>query len=368
MHLIYLHIEKSAGTSQRELFWRNYGKDRVAWKGLDFPTGNRRGLLEFRERPVLGGHMDYPEARALAGTLLFTSVVREPVSRAVSLFNFWSRNAPEDQRRTWRSRGLDPESMLATIRGCGRFRKAISDSQCIRLSGSRRFEDCMQIMGRENFIVGTFDRLNEFNDRLAGLLAWSRADLGRFNEAGSSSYQDSILAEEGLREAIEDLVGEDRKLFEWLDEQGLYEHLPDGEALVEGLSAGGGTTDAPPAGGVVLTVIGDSRVAGREPADIRVRIENFGPDTLVTDGDHPAVLGYHWIDRASGKPLEEGTRSRLSEEIPPGARGEVTLRVLPPRRADPEQARIRISVLRVGDHWLATRDPSHGLILDPVAA
>lgn len=222
----------------------------------------------------------------------------------------------------------------------------------------------MKVIQRENFIIGSFGRLDMFNSRLAELLSWSRADLGRFNEAGSSSYQDRILSEEGLREAIDECVVQDRKLFEELERCELFENLPDRDTLVEGLSANSASIRRFAERGVRLTAIGGTNVSRSGPTEIRVRIENFGPELLPVDGEHPTVLGYHWVDRDSGKALEEGRRFSLAGSIPPGLSEEVTIRITPPRLADPERSTVRVSVLRVGKHWLASIQPSHGLILD----
>lgn len=368
MHLIYLHIEKSAGTSQRELLWKNYGRDRVAWRGVDFSPKDRKGLLKNSDRPVLGGHFDYPDVRVLAGDLLITSVVREPVSRVVSLFNFWGWNAPDDKRESWRSWGLDPESMLATIRNSRRFRRAVSNTQCIRLSGCSRFENCLEVMRSGNFIVGTFDQLDLFNNRLAELLDWSRSELGRLNQAGVSDYQQQILAEPGLVDEIEKLIVEDRKLFNFVNELSLFENLPEQEALSAGLSPGripDRQTDRP---GVSLRLVGDPPPDWiGEGCELTIRVENFGAELIPKGGEHPAVLGYHWLDTETGTVLEEGVRTALPRDVPPGARDETKMRIRPPRKADKDKSKLRISMLRVGKYWLTSRDPSHGVVVESEA-
>lgn len=365
MHLIYLHVEKSAGTSQRELFWRNYGKEGVAWKGLDFDFDSIRSVLEFRDRPVIGGHFDFPAIRKLAGPQLFTSVVREPLSRAISLFNFWSRNAPPDQRRTWRRRGLNPESMLKTIEKCAPFRRAVSDSQCVRLSGSRRFSDCRTVLESDNFLVGIFDDLDRFNERLGEILNWQFTNLGEFNRAGKAGYQDEILSEPGLKAAIESLIGEDMRLYEFVQGRSLYENLPDRDILVQGLGKHEkGLASAALAGGVELQLIGRAKVADMlEGGTVILRVENHGEKKLDAEGESRAVIAYHWINRQSGRALEEGVRTPLASDLHPGERTEIEVRVAPPKAAPPAEVGIRFSVLLVGECWLVNRDPAHGLYL-----
>lgn len=234
--LIYFHIEKSAGSSQRRLFYDNYGKDDVYWMGLEQgprkPTDLKKG---YQDRRILGGHFGYHTFARDERTLLFSAVIRDPVERAISLFNYCATTAPERIRKNWLSRGLKPTSMLDTINGSRSFVGQVRDLQCKQICGAARFEQAHELIHSKNFIVGCFDRLPQYNLCLGSLLNWSVQAMGRHN-AGPDGYRDAILAEPGLVEAVRDLNQEDQKLYALVRHAGVFEHLPDRDVLETALA------------------------------------------------------------------------------------------------------------------------------------
>jgi hypothetical protein len=94
-----------------------------------------------------------------------------------------------------------------------------------------------------------------------------------------------------------------------------------------------------------------------------LRVENHGDRKLDSAGEGHAVIAYHWVDRESGRVLEEGVRTRLKDDLNPGERLEIEARVAPPKSAPSAEVGIRFSILLVGEGWLVTRDPAHGLYL-----
>lgn len=236
--LVFIHIEKAAGTSQRALLDRVYGRSNVLWRGRDFKDCRSGGLPDITKYLVIGGHLSAAQFQGVRTPILFLSIVREPVDRAVSLFHYFSENGPEKDRRDWRNKGLDPSSMTTTIQNVPAFRDAVSNRQCSRLSGNCDFVTTLDKLHNDNYLIGSFGRVEEFTNRVASLLDWPPVTPGRHNSARRSDYRDEILAEPGLRDLIGNLNQEDEKLYRFIANQGCFEHLPEVGVLKRNLSVG----------------------------------------------------------------------------------------------------------------------------------
>lgn len=235
--IVFIHIEKTAGTSLRALLDRVYGREQVVWRGRDLRSRRGRTFASLKDCRVVGGHLTVADFRSAKRPLLFLSVVRDPVSRAVSLFHYFAEHAPEKDRHMWRWKGLRPESMLETIEEVPAFRRAISNRQCWRLSGKASFESAKQELKTRNILVGDFDHLEEFGARLCALLAWPEIPLCRHNRAPRPDYESGILAEPGLSARLLELNREDQQLYEFIRGRRFHENIPD-ERLLSALRVG----------------------------------------------------------------------------------------------------------------------------------
>jgi len=376
-NLVYLHIEKSAGTAQRQLLWGNYGRDRVAWSGFNTNPSRQREILRFLERPVLGGHFDYPVFRNVDRRCLFTAVVRDPVERAISLFYYIAHNAPGEQRNAWRRRGLNPESMARTLDECTRFRQTLCNAQCTRLSGDPTLEGALQRFESENFIVGTFDAVDEFNQRLGAMLNWRTTKMNIHNVSGRPGYQDEIRSEPGLIERLFDLVGEDKRLYEFVRDSGGVAHVPDEELFRESLSVQ--SECEPPTSRVPVpadaackkptqVIVYISRLSNeglQELIDlgrVRLRVANRGSGAIPASGPGHYKLGYHWLDE-QGKIVEEGLRTPLPHDLYPGESVEVDMRIRAPTDGTVSGRALRLSAIAINHYWQFAIDKSHGLLI-----
>lgn len=235
-HLVFIHIEKAAGTSQRALLDQMYGCNNVLWRGRDFVGRRGRKLPDITRHPIIGGHLSAADFEDVRTPVLYLSIVRDPVSRAVSLFHYFSEHGPDKDRKEWRKKGLDPSSMTRTIQSVPAFRDAVSNRQCYRLSGMSDFEDTLDVLQRENYLIGTFERVDEFTDRVALLLGWPSVKAGRHNRARRSEYLEETLAEPGLEELILSINSEDEQLYRFVKGQIYFEHLPDVDTFQKYLS------------------------------------------------------------------------------------------------------------------------------------
>ena len=230
--LVYLHIPKSTGTSHRVYLAKVFGEDQLFWYGL------HSDATEFDANKVaayctLGGHRPlafYP--RSL--NALYTSVVRDPVERAVSFFNYCAE-APESdsdvrlkQRRKeqkhWRRQGLDPTSLSRSIECCKPFRKAISNLQCGYLSRYEpTFGSVLKTLEEESMVIGVFDKLPLFNDFLQTELNFPIENRVHAN-AGREGYAANIFSEPGVANLIRSLNVEDQLLYDFFrfERAGIY--------------------------------------------------------------------------------------------------------------------------------------------------
>lgn len=366
--LIYIHIEKSAGTSQRHLFYRNYGRSRVFWYGVGSAKASF-DRAELGDCKVVGGHRDHGFYASVSRQTLFASVVREPVARVVSLFNYYAQTSRE--RTEWLKRGLNPDSLLDTIVRCGPFRQNIANTQCLRLGDSRNFERALEVLRRDNFIVGCFEHLDRFNSELAIRLGWRYTDLDRHN-VGRDISRRRVLDEEGVVEKILELNREDQKLYEFVKGQQVYVNIRDDDTLLAALHPDYEAEDiSPVVGGADVKCIRLSlpgQIRAREPlevpATISVNVENRSSVVLKSTGDAPVKLGFHWYTQDGGSVVDyEGNRVILPRDIPPGQRDTVELRLLPKRTTPSGDYLVRIGLLQIGIHWFESYDKDHLLPL-----
>ena len=167
--VVFIHIPKTAGTSQRALFYHNYGQENVFWFGVQGRPSrwvpSRIVLSRLMDFDAVGGHRSFRFFRHIDQRVLFASVVREPVARVASLYNYFRSRIAEPNRTGWLWSGLDPHSIVRTIFECQRFRREISNSQCKYLSGGNTFAQVQSVLESRNFVVGSFDDLGSFGVR-----------------------------------------------------------------------------------------------------------------------------------------------------------------------------------------------------------
>jgi len=233
-HFVYLHIPKSAGTSQRILLYENYGESNVYWYGInsDCRKFHARKVAAY---PVVGGHRRRSFYNGSRASCFFSSVVREPVSRAISLFNFFASHTSAT-KAAWIKKGFHPESMLRTIENCPAFVKHIRNMQCRFLSGWRRFDSTVARLGKVPCAVGVLDNLTTYNEKLASLFGWISSEAPRVL-CGETGYEEAIREEPGLIAAVKRLNREDLHLYAWLQDQGVWVNDRDLKKFQERLGA-----------------------------------------------------------------------------------------------------------------------------------
>lgn len=232
--LVYLHIPKSGGTSQRLAFYEVYGKEKVFWHGFDnTPDKTHYNAVQLQDFMVVGGHQPlsyYPKDLEA----LYLSVVREPVSRAVSLYSYYCKpafgepSAVETRKsllKIWQQRGMDSDSLLNSLENCPEFRHELQNRQCRYLSRyEHTFKGVLKTLDEIDIVVAEVGSTAKMNKRLSSLLGWGPFRERRVNQSLDDTHN-FILQEAGVKEALSDLLAEDQLLFEYITEehQGLLE-------------------------------------------------------------------------------------------------------------------------------------------------
>lgn len=172
---VFLHIPKTAGTSARQM-WR--------WMTNDFyfaynhevhhpgpgetPRWEQPGF--FDRLLMIGGHFDlgHPIVRTARRTgrrIVFVGVLREPVARVVSLYDFVRRQPQHPLAAELRT-----ITLLEAIERPGAFARAFaSNAQLLQLFGSAEPDAIEQALRRDSYILGRQDQLEALFDAFASL-------------------------------------------------------------------------------------------------------------------------------------------------------------------------------------------------------
>ena len=239
LELVFLHIPKTAGTSQQSAFKEYCGLGNFFWIGNDCPSGVTRYPHELvGERSIVGGHKPlsfYPRG----SDPLFCAILRDPIERAISLFAYYSRpdlaatgrdtSFRALQLETWRAKGIDPDSMSNSIQNCRPFRREITNVQCHYLSrGRSTFAGVKKSLKDADFLVGTVSQHERFRHELWELLDWVEHAPAKMNR-GQDNYAAAFLQDEELVAQIAALNKEDQLLYDYVESEhnGLWRKLRD---------------------------------------------------------------------------------------------------------------------------------------------
>jgi Wzt C-terminal domain/Sulfotransferase family len=212
-HLIYLHIEKSAGSAQRLLFYTTVGNEHVYWHRVP----NEQQTKTMYDFFIVGGHE--PISFYEKENFIFTAVVRNPVERVLSFYNYCKEVIPH----IWLPVGLDVSSLKNTVKFCAEFRSVIHNSQCKYISGSTRYDDAVDSILKREFLIGCIEDVDAFNSHIASHLGLNYRELPLDNMGRQDYVNDIDLDAEALSE-IKSLVSEDEKLYKFISQdcKGLY--------------------------------------------------------------------------------------------------------------------------------------------------
>lgn len=231
--LIFLHIPKTSGKSQRELFIDVYGAENVFWHGSSQEANNTSA--------VIGGHRTIKHYESLP-RCVFSSIVRKPLDRVVSHFNWIAipsygktevSQGRIDLQKRFIAQGLVPDSLEQTLEGSEHFRNVIANTQCQYLSLYKSdFQGVIDTMSSHDFLIGTQDDLEQYTRFFLDLCGKPIAEPHTLNRATEGQVPNSKISETA-KEILDELTSEDEKLYSYIRNEcsGLYSSISKPEAM-----------------------------------------------------------------------------------------------------------------------------------------
>ncbi len=244
--VIFIHIPKCAGSSLSYALVTHFGRDKSYLIGKDCPHNQiffpRKDTAE---KDFVSGHKGVEFYKSIQSPL-FISIIRDPVSRALSLYNYYTQpeNAETEDARIiredlfskWRRKGMDQNSLRRSIEKSPQFRYEISNAQCRYLSISNKnwfsaafrhylsrksvanFDSALATINSHRFLIGTQKEIHSLTVRLSETLKISALEIGRLNTS-KDFYVDSFDRDDESIELIMRLNIEDQKLYQYIENQ-----------------------------------------------------------------------------------------------------------------------------------------------------
>jgi hypothetical protein len=207
--LCVVHIPKTAGSAIRETLISGLGFDKVYWIGHKRPYAhwdNADGT-EFDDFAVVGGHRSAESFRKIKRPKIFMTVVRDPVWRAISLFNYITRGP--DPNHSLRSE-LEGLSLVEAIEKSEVFRREIENRQCALLGEEPTFSAALHSICRDQWIIDRHENVDKLFGELCDRFGWPKLPLVLDNVA-EPGYARRYLSPETTT-ALTELNQEDYRL------------------------------------------------------------------------------------------------------------------------------------------------------------
>jgi Glycosyl transferase family 90 len=184
--LCVVHIPKTAGSAIRETLASTLGDDKVYWIGHRRPheEWDKAKGTEFDSYLVVGGHRPAEEFDKIARPKVFVAVLRDPVGRAVSLFNYITQGP--DRRHPMRAE-LQGLSVIDALTKSANFRREVANFQCVLIGGAPTFSAALQSLCRREWEIDTHENVQALFDRLCRRFDFPVAPLIKDN-VGKAGY------------------------------------------------------------------------------------------------------------------------------------------------------------------------------------
>ena len=215
---VYLHIPKTAGKAFEKLAEQNYGN------GCSLSTNGNFSREHWASAQLIGGHFFHSMYASMRGQRIFLSIVRDPVDRAISRFNYYRGREDGYERRV--ERKFDHESLKNTIRDSGFRREFIDNYQCLYLSGKHRYSSVRHAFSNDVFIVGSFHKIEQWLAFVSEKLGWQDSTLPQVNVASDPAYKNGFKSDNELIDLLIQNNEEDYKLFNFIEKEEVYCSAP----------------------------------------------------------------------------------------------------------------------------------------------
>jgi hypothetical protein len=191
------------------------GWEKVYWIGHKRPLEHWTKATdgEFDHYTVVGGHASAVEFEKIKRPKIFMSVVRDPVMRAISLFNYitWGPDPNHGLRK--KLQGL---TLIEAIQTSAGFRRDIENCQCRYLSGEPSFPAALRRICESEWFVDRHEAIDELFSRVCRRFGWPAQKLVLDN-VGRKGYADEYLEDVETICALQQINQEDRFLVSLFD-------------------------------------------------------------------------------------------------------------------------------------------------------
>ena len=211
IRMVYLHIEKSAGTSQRIFLNDNFGEDRIFWYGIN-SDAKKFNLDEIQDRHLIGGHRFFDFYNN--PNYIYLAVVREPIDSIVSLYSYFITQ-PHHMANWGLKDGFDASSLENTLNDCEEFRQRIKDHQCRYFSHDKLFNNAIKTIRKNNFMVGCLPQLALFNNSLFESLDLAVSPFPKTNTR-KKGLNNKITLNLTSKKLLNDLLKNDILLYDYI--------------------------------------------------------------------------------------------------------------------------------------------------------
>lgn len=208
--LVFIHINKTAGTTVRYVLRSSYGARHCdvepwhgAWEDPPFSTPDLRRVRRLYPRLAsIAGHRvtGYADLEEPGTELRFLTFLREPIALCASRFQY---------QLDYRKKERVFEEWI--------HNDWVRDAQTQRLGGTTNVHDAIAVIDKKDVFVGTTER---FDESMVLLKALRVPDLDiryeKVNVAKSSEVAKRLLGDPGTRRMIVDANQADLELYEYV--------------------------------------------------------------------------------------------------------------------------------------------------------
>ncbi|MBQ27453.1 MAG: hypothetical protein CMH81_04845 [Nitrospiraceae bacterium] len=135
--IYFLHIPKTAGTSLRKIIEAQFEPEEICPCSVmqELADVVRRDVSELATYPVIAGHMGYTLLSLLPTPPRVITMLRDPVARTISRFNYMRLHAARSGRAPWgHNRFLDPDVSIDDFLAFEPTRRLITNFQVRNLA------------------------------------------------------------------------------------------------------------------------------------------------------------------------------------------------------------------------------------------
>lgn len=218
--IVFLHIPKCAGTSISAAIAEHFGRENCYYYGKNEPYKRyEQSAPNLGQFQFVKGHLTLDQVNLIRGPKKIFTLMREPVERVLSWFEFMARQqrttlhpfASSGDAHTFIQKCLDAQADPDSPRSIKKNVVELSNGMCQRLTGSENADLAVQAIKDRSIKVLDQGKLDTEASELWGWLGLPELAIPQLNTAPrKKEYPKSVI------ERIRELNTEDAKLYEAL--------------------------------------------------------------------------------------------------------------------------------------------------------